>query len=155
MFELGTVTYGLAKTISNPKYKYAISLFRDENVRVVIHFTTSQKRAGIPDELVRHGINRDSEGNVMSYVFEAGVEIGDTPNGARFSFPLRTTMQFDYGFLCGDDLSLQQQFDNLEVKCKLDTEEYLDLVYAMYRSKRTPEKYKPYLEKVLEEAYSK
>ena len=26
---------------------------------------------------------------------------------------------------------------------------------AMYRSKRTPKKYKPYLEKVLEDAYSK
>ena len=28
-----------------------------------------------------------------------------------------------------------------------------NLVYAMYCSKRTPTKYKPYLEKVLEEAY--
>ena len=41
-------------------------------------------------------------------------------------------MQFDYGFLRGDDWSLQQQFDDLEVKCHLDREEYLNLVYAMY-----------------------
>ncbi len=43
------------------------------------------------------------------------------------------------------------KFDNLEIKCKLDTKEYIDLVYAMYRSKRTPEEYKPYLEKILNE----
>ena len=62
-------------------------------------------------------------------------------------------MQFDYGFLHGDDLSLQRQFDNLEIKCHLDQEVYIDLLYAMYVSKRTPAEYKPYLEAVLEEAY--
>lgn len=155
MFEPGTVTYGFAKHISTPKQKYAISLFRDENVQVVIHFTTSQKRAGIPENKIRHGINRDDEGNVLSYVFEPDIEIGDTPNGGRFSFPVRTVMQFDYGFLRGDDWSLQQQFDNLEVKCRLDGKEYIDLIYAMYKSKRTPQQYKPYLEAVLEEYYNK
>ena len=153
MFEPGTVTYGFAKNISNPKYKYAISIFRDANVQVVIHFTTSQRRAGVPDAQIQHGINRDTEGNVVSYVFEPDREIGDTPDGGRFKFPMRTVMQFDYGFLHGDDLSLQRQFDNLEIKCNLDQEVYIDLVYAMYVSKRTPAEYKPYLEAVLEEAY--
>lgn len=60
-------------------------------------------------------------------------------------------MQFDYGFLRGDDWNLQQQFDNLEVKCILDKHEYENLVYAMYCSKRTPEEYKPFLEKALNE----
>lgn len=151
MFEPGTVTYGFAKTITNPKYKYAISIFRDENVHVLIHFTTSQPRTGIPQEQICHGINRDANGNVVAYVFEPTMEIGNTPNGERFRFPVRTIMQFDYGFLRGDDWSLQQQFDNLEIKCKLDTKEYIDLVYAMYRSKRPPEEYKPYLEKILNE----
>lgn len=50
MFEPGTVTYGFAKNISNPKNKYAISIFRDEHVQVLIHFTTSQPRTGIPDD---------------------------------------------------------------------------------------------------------
>ncbi len=149
MFEPGTVTYGFAKYISDPKYKYAISIFRDENVQVLIHFTTTKQRAGVPYEQICHGINRDSGGNVVSYVFEPTVEIGDTPTGGRFRFPRRTIMQFDYGFLRGDDLSLQQQFDNLEIKCKLDKQEFENLVYAMYCSKRTPEEYKPYLEKVL------
>ena len=151
MFEPGSVTYGFAKNISHPKDKYAISIFRDENVQVLIHFTTSKRRAGVPDNQVCHGINRDMDGNVVSYVFEPDVEIGDTPTGGRFHFPVRTVMQFDYGFLRGDDLSLQRQFDNLEIKCHLDKKEYLDLVYAMYCSKRTPTEYKPYLEKVLEE----
>lgn len=153
MFEPGTVTYGFAKNINNPKYKYAISIFRDEDVQVVIHFTTSQRRAGVPDDQIKHGINRDADGKVVSYVFEPDVEIGDVPTGGRFCFPVRTVMQFDYGFLRGDDWSLQQQLDDLKVKCHLDREEYLNLVYAMYCSKRTPTEYKPYLEKVLEEAY--
>ena len=154
MFEPGTVTYGFAKNISNPKNKYAISIFRNGDAQVVIHFTTSQRRAGVPDTQIQHGINRDEDGNVVSYVFEPDREIGDTLDGGRFRFPVRTVMQFDYGFLTGDDLSLQRQFDNLEIKCHLDQKEYLDLVYAMYVSKRTPAEYKPYLEKVLEEAYN-
>mgnify|MGYP003306688309 FL=1 len=89
MFEPGTVTYGFAKYISNPKNKYAISIFRDENVQILIHFTTTQKRAGVPEDQIHHGINRDSEGNVMSYVFEPTVEVGDTPDGGRFRFPWR------------------------------------------------------------------
>jgi hypothetical protein len=84
-------------------------------------------------------------------VFEPTVEIGDTPDGGRFCFPKRTIMQFDYGFLKDEDWKLQQLFDNLEVKCKLDKKEYENLIYAMYCSKRTPEEYKPYLEKVLTE----
>ena len=149
MFEPGIVTYVFAKNISDPKNKYAISIFRDGDLQILIHFTTTQKRAGVPEDQIHHGINRDSSGNVVSYVFEPTVEIGDTPTGGRFHFPERTIMQFDYGFLRGDDQRLQQQFDNLEVKCKLDQKEYENLIYAMYRSKRTSEEYKPYLEEVL------
>lgn len=76
MFEPGTITYGFAKTISDPKNKYAISLFRDENVKVLIHFTTTRPRAGVPVEKIHHGINRDEDGNVKSYVFEPTVDMG-------------------------------------------------------------------------------
>ncbi|MCQ2340636.1 MAG: hypothetical protein MJZ79_07680 [Paludibacteraceae bacterium] len=154
MFEPGVVTYGFAKNITNPKNKYAISLFRDANVHVLIHFTTSQPRAGVPEEQIHHGINKNDVGEVMSFVFESGVAIGTTPNGGRFSFPQRTIMQFDYGFLRDTDWNLQQQFSNLEVKCHLDENIYLDLIYAMYRSKRTPNEYKSYLKKVLDDAYN-
>lgn len=154
MFEAGTVTYGFAKTISNPKNKYAISIFRDENLCVLIHFTTTQHRAGVSEGKIHHGINRDDAGNIVSYVFEPTIEIGNAPDGGRFCFPERTIMQFDYGFIQATETNLLQQFDNLEIKCRLDKHEYLDLVYAMYRSKRTPIKYKPYLEAVLESAYN-
>ena len=39
----------------------------------------------------------------VSYMFEPNVEIGDIPTGGRFCFPIRTVMQFNYGFLRGDD----------------------------------------------------
>lgn len=150
MFEPGVVTHGFAKNIANPKNKYAISLFRDDNVRVLIHFTTSQPRAGVPDDQIHHGANKNAAEEYMSYVFEAGVEIGTAPDGSRFCFPKRTIMQFDYGFLRDTDWNLQQQFS----KCHLDENIYLDLIYAMYRSKRTPNEYKSYLKKVLDDAYN-
>ena len=37
----------------------------------------------------------------VSYVFKPNVEIDDIPAGGRF--PFGTVMQFDYGFLRGDD----------------------------------------------------
>lgn len=149
MFEPGTVVYGFAKTIRSPKYKYGISIYRDEKVQLLIHFTTTKPRAGVPNEHIHHGMVKDATGNVMSYVFEPDVEIGTTPQGKRFHFPRRTIMQFDYGYLCAEDLKLQEQFDNLSIKCRLDSKEYINLVYAMYKSKRTPNVYKPYLEQVL------
>ena len=83
----------------------------------------------------------------MSYVFEPNVEIGDIPAGGRF--PFRTVMQFDYGFLRGDDWSLQQQFDDLKVKCHLDREEYLcdkwGKVYRSFKSPRDNADYKAHL----------
>ena len=45
-------------------------------------------------------------------------------------------------------------FENPQVVCKLDDKEYIDLVYAMYSSKSTPDEYKPYLDKVLTEYFS-
>ena len=86
MFEPGTVTYGFAKNISNPKYKYAISIFRDANVQVVIHFTTSQRRAGVPDAQIQHGINRDTEGNVVSYVLSLTGKLEIPPTAAVSNF---------------------------------------------------------------------
>lgn len=63
--------------------------------------------------------------------------------GERFCFPLRTTMAFDYGLLKDSEERLRQMFENPQVVCKLDDKEYIDLVYAMYSSKSTPDEYKP------------
>lgn len=69
-------------------------------------------------------------------------------------FPLRTTMAFDYGLLKDSEEKLRKMFENPQVVCKLDDKEYIDLVYAMYSSKSTPDEYKPYLDKVLTEYFS-
>ena len=146
MLNPGDIIYGFAKNLPTPKNKYAVCIFRDENVNILIQFTTSQPRAGVPLQEVKHGaIYKD--GDCLSYVFERGKEIGVNPqNNKRFSFPLRTVMAFDYGFLRGEEKYLLEQFDDLNVVCKLDIKEYIELVYAMYSSKRTPPEYLPYLD---------
>lgn len=55
MFAPGEIVYGYVKHIGKPKY--AVSIYRDEDVNILIHFTTSQPRAGVPLELVHHGAN--------------------------------------------------------------------------------------------------
>lgn len=154
MLNPGEIIYGFAKNLYNPKYKYAISIYRDENVNILLQFTTSQARTGVPTELIHHGANY-IKGECMSYVFEKNIEIGVDPrNNSRFSFPKRTTMVFDYGFLHGKEKFLLEQFDNPVTVCKLDEQEYINLIYAMYRSNRTNPAYKPYLDKILQEYYN-
>ena len=155
MLNPGDIIYGFAKKLYRPKNKYAICIFRDENVNLVLQFTTSQARAGVAAEVVGHGAIY-KEGDCLSYVFEGRREIGVDPrNGGRFAFPLRTTMAFDYGYLHGEEQKLLEQFDNVEIVCRLDVEEYINLVYAMYVSKRTPPEYKPYLDSILADYYNK
>lgn len=154
MLNPGDIVYGFAKNLHRPKNKYAICIFRDDNVEILMHFTTSQARSGVPLEQVHHGaIYKD--GDCLSYVFEPDHEIGtNKTTGDRFHFPIRTVMVFDYGYLKGDEQYLLSQFDNLQVKCTLDEKEYIDLVYAMYSSKSTPDSYKPYLDKILTDYFS-
>ena len=45
-------------------------------------------------------------------------------------------------------------YEDPQVVCKLDDKEYIDLVYAMLKSKSTPKQYKPYLDKVLTDYFS-
>lgn len=153
MFTPGDIVYGYVRHIC--KNKYAISIYRDDEVNILIHFTTSKPRAGVPLDKVHHGaIYKD--GDCISYVFEANREIGFNPEtGDRFKFPLRTTMVFDYGFFKDCEQKLRQMFDSLQVVCRLDDGEYIDLIYAMYTSKSTPKEYKPYLDKILTDYYSK
>lgn len=152
MFAPGEIVYGYVKHIGKPKY--AVSIYRDEEVNILIHFTTSQPRAGVPFEQIRHGANY-IDGDCKSYVFEARHEIGINPaTGNRFHFPMRTTMVFDYGFFKDTEQKLRLMFEDPQVVCKLDDKEYIDLVYAMLKSKSTPKQYKPYLDKVLTDYFS-
>lgn len=153
MFTPGEIVYGYVTRMGKPKY--AVSIYRDEDVNILIHFTTSQHRAGVSIDQVHHGaIYKDGE--CRSYVFEANREIGTNPTtGIPFSFPLRTTMTFDYGLFKDSEQKLRQMFENPQVVCKLDDNEYIDLIYAMYKSDNTPDEYKPFLNKVLEEYFNK
>lgn len=153
MIKPGDIIHGFAKNLYTPKNKYAVCIYKDKNLELLLHFTTSQQRAGVPEEDITHGaIYRD--GDCLSYVFEAGKEIGVNPESkARFSFQKRTVMVFDYGLLKGEESFICKQFDDLKVVCKLDTEEYINLVYAMYKSKRTPKEHVTYLQKVLDNYY--
>ena len=126
-----------------------ISLYRGVDFDLVFSFTTSQPRAGVPEEKIHHGTIKDDAGESISYVFEANREIGTTPNGTRFSFPKRTVVNFDYGIHQTKLDALLRTIDNPEVKCRLDAQEFEDLVYAMMKSPRTPEKFKPIFDKVL------
>ena len=151
MFSPGEIVYGFVKHIG--KSKYAICIYRDEDLNILLHFTTSQARAGVDSDEVRHGAIY-KEGECLSYVFEAGHDIGENPStGVSFHFPLRTTMAFDYGYLKAGTQQLFSLFEDPKVVCKLDDKEYIDLIYAMYRSKRTPLEYKPYLDAILSDYY--
>lgn len=153
MFAPGEIVYGYVTRMGKPKY--AVSIYRDDQVNILIHFTTSQPRAGVSIDQVHHGANY-KDGECRSYVFEAKREIGINPStGKRFYFPLRTTMAFDYGLFKDSEQKLRQMFEDPQVVCKLDDNEYIDLVYAMYKSDSTPDEYKPFLNKVLEDFFQK
>lgn len=131
MFAPGEIVYGWVKILHTPKYKYAVSLFRDGDLNILAQFTTSKNRVG--------------------YVFEAGAEIGIAPDsGNPFSFPRKTTITFDYGFIFGSEQKLSGYFDAPIVVCKMYEKQYIELVYALYKSPDFPDKYRTHLETVLE-----
>ena len=73
----------------------------------------------------------------------------------EFHHPLRTTVTFDYGIIEGRYEQIQAQFENPEVVCKLNESEYIDLIYAMYKSHHTKARHKEILNRILEQYYSK
>ncbi len=152
MFRPREIVYGFVSGLGfhKPKNKYLISLYQDENLEIVACFTTSQPYCGVPEEQVKHGaIVRGGE--YHSYVFEKGVVIGQNPEtGADFAFPDRTTVTFDYGIRQGFMGDFAEGIQNAKIVCVIDKEEYVDLLYAMYKSPDVNRKYKPYLEKTLQ-----
>lgn len=155
MFSPGNVVYAFCNDTNPPKYKYMISLYRGVDFDIIFCYTTSKNRAGVPEGQIHHGGIKNGNGDYVSYVFEAGVTVGTSPNGSRFAFPKRSTVTFDYGLLITKTDKLLASISEPEVKCHLDDKEYIDLVYAIKRSPLTPEKFKPYLESVLEKFFSR
>ena len=126
-----------------------ISLYRNADLNIVACFTTSQERAGVPPEKIKHGRISNENKEVVSYVFLPDVAIGKTPTGEDYHFPAQTVVRFDYCFKEDEQQNLLSSFVDPVVKCTLNDKEYEELIYAMYRSDDTPLDYKPCFEKIL------
>lgn len=155
MFQPREIVYGFVKGINPPHHKYIVTIYQDEELSIVACFTTSQGRAGVPEDKIRHGaIYREKE--CISYVFDKDHCIGLNPaTGVEFSFPKRTVITFDYGVREGQKEYFLRQFENPKVVCELYETEYIELVYAMYRSPHTRETHKRVLYRILDAYYTK
>ena len=152
MLKAKNIIYGFCKYINPPKNKYLISLYRSEELNIIAVFPTSQRRAGVAEP--KHGCNI-REGQIVSYVFDAGHPIGKKQGSDKdFSFSLQTTIPFDYCFREGEQDELLKTFDSPRVVGVLSDKEYIDLIYAFYTSPLTPLKYKPIFDKILQEYFS-
>ena len=155
MFQPREIIYGYGKSLYSPHHKYIVTIYRDDELNIVACFTTSQSRAGVPEDEIHHGAIY-KEKRCVSFVFEKDVKIGVNPaTGADFAFPKRSVITFDYGVREGLQESFLKEFENPEVVCMLDEKEYIELVYAMYCSPHTKNTHKKVLNKILEEYYSK
>lgn len=73
MLKAKNIIYGFCRSTNPPKPKYLISIYRSDSLNVIAVFPTSQRRASVPSP--KHGCNL-RDGNVVSYMFEAGKPIG-------------------------------------------------------------------------------
>ena len=152
MLKAKNIIYGFCKYTNPPKNKYLISLYRSEELNIIAVFPASQRRAGVAEP--KHGCNI-REGQIVSYVFDAGHPIGKKQGSDKdFSFSLQTTIPFDYCFREGEQDELLKTFDSPRVVGVLSDNEYIDLIYAFYTSPLTPMKYKPIFDKILQEYFS-
>ncbi len=152
MLKAKIIIYGFCQYTNPPKNKYLISLYRSEELNIIAVFPTSQRRAGVAEP--KHGCNI-REGQIVSYVFDAGHPIGKKQGSDEdFSFQLQTTIPFDYCFREGEQDELLKTFDSPRVVGVLSDKEYIDLIYAFYTSPLTPMKYKPIFDKILQEYFS-
>ena len=55
MFEPGEVVYAYVRNIYTPKYKYFVTIYRDDELRIVTCFTTTKNRVGFALENLKHG----------------------------------------------------------------------------------------------------
>lgn len=149
MLEPGEVVYGFIKDIHPPKSKYIVTIYRDDDLRIVTCFTTTKNRVGIPLSSLQHGyVRKDSK--MVGYFFDKEVIVGHNPaTELEFHFPCDCVIPFEYGVREGYKEDFLSEIVNPSVVCVLNPDEYENIVYAMYRSPHTNSKYKPYLEKVL------
>lgn len=153
MFEPGEVVYAHVKNTNPPKNKYFVTIYQDDELRIVTCFTTTKSyHVGCPFEQLVHGYVK-SNGQIIAYFFDRNVEVGVNNTNQPFRFPEHCVIPFDYGIRIGTKEQFLNNVEREVVVCKLLPKEYENIVYAMYRSPKTDPKYKPYLDKVLQRIY--
>lgn len=76
MFEPGEVIYAFVKSTHPPKNKYFVTIYRDDELRIVTCFTTTKNRVGCALEQLSHGyVKKDAE--IVGYFFDRNVDVGD------------------------------------------------------------------------------
>ncbi len=150
MFEPREVIYAFVKNIPPPKYKYFVTIYQDDNLRIVTCFTTTKSRVGIPLDQLTHGYVKKDK-HLVGYFFDKDIEVGLDLEGIPFNFPRNCVIPFDYGIQVGTKEQFLNNVEQERVVCKLHPKEYENLVYAMYKSPLTDSKFKPYLDKVLQQ----
>lgn len=150
MFEPGEVVYAYVKNIHKPKFKYFVTVYRDDELRIVTCFTTTKNyHVGYDFNQLTHGYVK-RENKIVGYFFDMNVEVGMDESNQPFKFPRNCVIPFDYGVQEATKEQFLKNVEQEEVVCKLHPQEYQDIVYAMYKSPNTNPKYKPYLDKVLQ-----
>lgn len=152
MYQVGAILHGLFDFYSQgKKTKYAIILYKDKDDFILTTFTTSKDRSGTENPV--HGAN-PTKTDPKSYVFKAKVEIGHKPDGNPFSFNKDTTIVPDYGLSLKSIAEFNSKVENLEKVCQLYQTEYIELIYVLYKSKKTNIQYKTFFSKILEDLLS-
>lgn len=152
MLKAKNIIYGFCTFTTPQKNKYLISLYRNHELHVVAIFPTSKRRSG--NSIPQHDKNYRNE-QIVSYVFKANRVIGTKLDNAEdFAFPLDTTIPFDYCFKEGEERCILNSFQSPQVVGILSDKEYIELVYAFYKSPLTPKKYLPIFQEILENYHS-
>ena len=149
MFEPGEVVYAYVRNTIPPKHKYFVTIYRDDELRIVTCFTTTKHyHVGRPLEQLEHGYVK-VDGQITAYLFDSNRAVGLNEQSEPFKFTRHCVIPFDYGVRVGTKEQFLNNIEGAVVVCKLHSDEYQNIVYAMYRSPKTDPKYKPYLEKIL------
>ena len=151
MLKAKNIIYGYCTYTTPNKPKYLISLYRSDELNIIAVFPTSKKRSGV--SLPRHGCNK-RDNTIVSYVFDAKRPIGTVYKSEEpFSFPLQTTIPFDYCFREDSQENILKTFKDPKVVGVLSDQEYIDIIYSFLHSSLTPERYKAIFDKILRDYF--
>ena len=151
MIEPQNVLYSFHKDTNPQKEKYSIILFVNDDLVIGVCLTTSKDRSGVKQTNLKHGVINDENKIPISYVFLHPNNIGISPNGDPWHFPLTTVVRFDYTFKRYSLNEFKEKTSNSILKCKMYDEEFCNFIYAFYKSEDIPKDIKPIIEQKLSE----